>query len=145
MWQIADLHLARPQGLWASLRYPVQSDRQLGPADDTGRPRHRLHFEDDDHSTIFSGFYISVGCPVARVMSRDRSELRSQRADNTSGTTMCVLSCWRCTLWKAFFLASLVYVLAQLPPNLLAENIRTVLAPSVSADPLLCSWLWGAS
>ena len=58
---------------------------------------------------------------------------------------MCVLSCWRCTLWKAFFLASLVYVLAQLPPNLLAENFRTVLAPSVSADPLLCSWLWGAS
>ena len=93
MWQIADLHLARPQGLWASLRYPVQSDRQLGPADDTGRPRHRLHVEDDDHTTIFSGFCISGGWPVARVMSRDRSELRSQRADNTSGATMCVLSC----------------------------------------------------
>ena len=84
MWQIADLHLARPQGLWASLRYPVQSDRQLGPADDIGRPRHRLHFEDAEHTTKFTGSCISEGCPVTRVMSRDRSELRAQRADNTS-------------------------------------------------------------
>ena len=55
MWQIAGLHLARPQGLWASMRYPVQSDMQLGPA----RPRHRVHFEDDEHTATFSAFCIS--------------------------------------------------------------------------------------
>ena len=48
-------------------------------------------------------------------------------------TMMCVLSCWRCTLWKVFFLAFPVYVLVQLPRNLLAENFRTVLIPAVPA------------
>ena len=71
------------------------------------------HFEDDDHTTIFSGFCISRGCPVARVLSRDRSELLSQKGDNTSGTMMCVLSYWRCRLLKIIFLASPVYVLVR--------------------------------
>ena len=145
MWQIADLHLARPQRLWASLRFHVQSDRQRGPAVDTGRPRHRLHFEDDDHTTIFSGFCISRGCPVARVLSRDRSELLSQKGDNTSGTMMCVLSYWRCRLLKVFLMASPVYVLVLLLANLFAEIFRTMSTPSVPADLMLCSWLWGAS
>ena len=70
MWQIADLHLARPQGLWASLRYPVQSDRQLGPPDDTGRPRHRLHFEDAEHTTKFTGSCISASCVHRELTTR---------------------------------------------------------------------------
>ena len=52
----------------------------------------------------------------------------------------CVLSCWSCTLWKVSFLVSPVYVLVQVCANLLAENLRTVLTPSVPADSVLCVW-----
>ena len=45
---------------------------------------------------------------------------------------------------RVFFLASRVYVLVHVPATLLVENFRTMLAPSVTADPMLCSWLWGA-
>ena len=55
-------------------------------------------------------------------MSRDRSEQRSQKADNTSGTMICVLSYWRCRLLKVFFLASPVYVWVLLLANLFAEK-----------------------
>ena len=48
----------------------------------------------------------------------------------------CVLSCWRCTLWKIFFLAFPVYVLVQVPAHLLAENFKTVSIPSVPAYPV---------
>ena len=53
--QTGDLHLARPQGLWASLRYPVRSDPKLGAAEDTGRHPHRLHLEDDEHPSSLCG------------------------------------------------------------------------------------------
>ena len=46
-----------------------------------------------------------------------------------------VLSCWRCTLWKVFFLASLMNVLVQLPANLRAENFRTVCDSSCPCGP----------
>ena len=53
--------------------------------------------------------------------------------------------CWRCTLRKVLLMAFPVYVLIQVLANLLAENFRTMSTPSVPADPMLCSWLWGAS
>ena len=80
---------------------------------------------------IILRFCISRSCPVARVLSRDRSELLSRKGDNTSGTMMCVLSYWRCRLLKVFFLASPVYVLVLLLANLFAENFRTMSTPSV--------------
>ena len=59
----------RPQGLWASLRCPVQEDRQLGAAEDTGRQSDRVNSENDEILDFFHGLRIGEFCWCLRLSS----------------------------------------------------------------------------